>query len=84
MVAAQGIVNFVTRARERAADGFALALTDRPETFERVMVALAKQNKALPQPPAAVEFLFHNHPSLARRVLAARRWAAEGASGSKA
>ncbi len=74
MVAGQTVVNMVTRRREQAADRFALERTGRPEVFERVMVALAEQNKALPQPPAWVEFLFHNHPSLARRVLAARQW----------
>ncbi len=74
MEIAQVVINIVTRRVERAADRFALELTNSPEAFERVMIALAEQNKSLPQPPAWVEFLFHNHPSLAKRVLTARQW----------
>ncbi|NPA31165.1 MAG: M48 family metalloprotease [Chloroflexi bacterium] len=70
----QVLLNIYSRRIERAADQFALDTTGRPEVFERVMLVLAKQNKALPLPPAWVEFFFYNHPSLARRVLAARQW----------
>lgn len=68
-------VNAYTRQRERAADAFALRTTGNPAAFERVMVALMKQNKGLPLRPRWVEWLFDNHPSIAERVLMARRWA---------
>ncbi len=67
-------VNAYSRRIEWAADRFALTMTDRPEVFEQVMVVLAEQNKSVPQPPEWVEFLFYNHPSIAKRVLAARQW----------
>ena len=76
----QVLLNIYSRRIERAADQFALDMTGRPEVFERVMLVLAEQNKALPLPPAWVEFLFYNHPSLARRVLAARQWARRAAA----
>ena len=71
--ALQVLVNAYSRSREAAADRFALEMTQQPEVFERVMVALLKQNKSLPQPPAWVEALLYNHPSPARRVLMARQ-----------
>jgi len=61
-------------ALEYAADRFALEMTQQPAVFEQVMIVLGKQNKSLPQPPAWVEFFLHSHPSLAKRVLVARRW----------
>ncbi len=71
----QVFVNLYSRHIERAADRYALEMTGRPEVFERVMLVLAEQNKSLPQPPEWVEFFFFNHPSLAKRVWAARQWA---------
>ncbi len=71
----QVALNGYTRREERAADAFALRMTDNPAAFERVMVALTRQNKTLPLEPRWVEFLFSNHPSMAERVLMARRWA---------
>ncbi len=70
----QVLLNLYSRGRERAADLYALRLTDDPAAFERVMVALARQNKTVPQPPAWIEFLLYNHPSIARRVHLARQW----------
>jgi len=34
---------------------------------------LAKQNLSDPEPPEWVEFWLHNHPSIARRLEAARK-----------
>ncbi len=72
--ALQVLLNVYSRRVERAADAYALQMTDAPEAFEKVMVLLAQQNKSLPLPPRSVEFFFYNHPSIARRVLMARRW----------
>jgi len=66
--------NALSRKMERAADRFALEATGNPQAFEETMKVLAKQNKTLPQPPRWEELLFHNHPSIARRILTARRW----------
>ena len=74
MVAMQTVVSIYSRREEYAADRFALEMTQQPAVFEQVMIVLGKQNKSLPQPPAWVEFFLHSHPSLAKRVLVARRW----------
>jgi STE24 endopeptidase len=72
--ALQVALNVYSRRIERAADAYALQMTNDPQAFEKVMVLLAQQNKSLPLPPREVEFFFYNHPSIARRVLMARRW----------
>ena len=72
--ALQVLLNAYSRQIERAADAYALQMTDNPAAFESVMLLLARQNKGLPLPPRWVEFFFYNHPSIARRVLMARRW----------
>ncbi len=70
----QVLLNVYSRRVERAADAYALQMTGAPTAFEKVMTLLAQQNKSLPLPPRAVEFFFYDHPSIARRVLMARRW----------
>ena len=60
-------LNTLGRVRERMADRVALAHGD-PEAFARALVALAKQNFADPDPPAWIETLLHNHPSLKKRL----------------
>ena len=72
--ALQVLLNAYSRRIERAADAYALQMTHNPAAFESVMLLLARQNKGLPLPPPWVEFFFYNHPSIARRVLMARRW----------
>jgi len=72
--ALQIALNAYSRRIEFAADRFSLALTGNPRAFEEAMRVLARQNKALPQPAPWIERLLYNHPSLARRILVARRW----------
>ena len=72
--ALQVLLNAYSRRIERAADAYALQMTNDPAVFESVMLLLARQNKEIPLPPRWVEFFFYNHPSIARRVLMARRW----------
>ena len=73
MLLAQVAMNAFLRSREYAADRYALELTGNLEAFERTFVTLARQNLADPEPPEWVEFWLHNHPSIARRLEAARR-----------
>ena len=74
MMAIQLLFNAVVRKMEVAADEYSLRLTDNPGAFERSMFLLAEDNKSIPLPPRLVEAIFYTHPSLARRVLMARRW----------
>ncbi len=68
-------LNAFSRRLERAADAYSLRLTGNPEAFERAMLLLAKDNKSFPLPPSWVETLFYSHPSIAKRIYAARRYA---------
>ncbi|WP_456411792.1 hypothetical protein, partial [Oceanithermus sp.] len=56
-----------------AADRYALELVPNLQAFERTFVTLARQNLSDPEPPAWIEFWLHDHPSIARRLDAARR-----------
>jgi len=67
-------LNAYSRAREYAADRFAFELTGDLAAFERSFTALAKQNFADPDPPAWVELLLHDHPSIKHRWEAGRRY----------
>ncbi|ADR35617.1 peptidase M48 Ste24p [Oceanithermus profundus DSM 14977] len=73
MLVAQVAMNAFMRSREFAADRYALELVPNLEAFERTFVTLARQNLADPEPPEWVEFWLHDHPSIARRLEAARR-----------
>jgi STE24 endopeptidase len=66
--------NAFSRWRERLADFEALALTKNPDGFIRAMRKLADQNLADLAPHPAIEFLLHDHPSLARRISWAQQW----------
>ena len=73
MLAGQVVTNTFMRSREYAADRYALELTGNLPAFERAFMVLAKQNLSDPEPPEWVEFWLHNHPSIARRLEAARK-----------
>lgn len=62
------VVNGYSRWRERRADRYALHMTKNREAFISAMRKLAAQNLAETQPSRAVEFLFHGHPSIAKRI----------------
>lgn len=64
--------NAWSRWRERLADRYALETTGKPRAFISAMTRLANQNLADADPPAWVEFLLHSHPSITKRVAAAR------------
>ena len=67
------VVNAFSRWRERLADRYALKLTRNPAAFINAMRKLAGQNLAETEPSRAVEILFHNHPSISRRIAAAEQ-----------
>ncbi len=69
------VTNAVKRQAEYAADNYALQLTRNPIAFENSFRILARENLADPDPPAWVEFWLHDHPSIEKRIRAARTWA---------
>jgi len=70
--------NAFSRWREWKADHAALELTRNPDGFIRAMRKLAEQNLADLSPHPWVEFLLHDHPSLARRITWAEQWQGGG------
>lgn len=73
-VATLPLVNGLSRAHERRADRFALELTGNPEAFIAAMRRLGAQNLAEEAPSRVTRWIFHSHPPLPERVLAARDW----------
>lgn len=69
------LANALSRAHERRADRFAIQLTRNAAAFMSAIRRLSSQNLAEETPPAWVEALLHSHPSTARRLEAARRFA---------
>src|SRR5256886_4006679 len=65
-------VNAVSRRVERQADDFALELTGDAMAFIGAMERLADLNLAERKPHRLKELLLYSHPSIERRILAAR------------
>lgn len=80
LVLAAGAVSFVmvpvahamSRAFERSADRYALALTKNPAAFISAMRRLAAQNLAEEHPSKIVQWLFYSHPPVRERIAAAQ------------
>jgi len=70
------VTNMLSRYYERQADTFALQTTKDAAAFIAAMERLACMNLADKTPPPLIEFLLHSHPSIARRIAAARAWQA--------
>ena len=66
------ITNILSRKFEWEADTYALEITKDREAFISAMEKLADQNLAEKQPNKIIEFLFHSHPSLEKRIEFAR------------
>ncbi len=67
-LATMPLTNAYSRARERAADAYALTLTGNAPAFVTAMQRLANQNLAEMDPPRWVVLLFYSHPPLAERI----------------
>ena len=64
------LTNAISRSHERAADRYAISLTNNGEAFANALRKLARINLADVSPHPVVEFLFHGHPSIEKRVQA--------------
>ena len=73
-LAALPAANGLSRRFEHAADVYALEVTGMRDQFISAMEKLASQNMSRRRPNPIVEFVFHSHPSIARRVEFARNW----------
>src|SRR5581483_11903033 len=60
--------NALSRAQEYQADEYALRTTHKVEAFKSAMTRLANQNLAEVEPSPLVEYLFHSHPSIRKRL----------------
>jgi STE24 endopeptidase len=67
-------LNAYSRFNERQADRYAFESTASVEPFISSMNKLAEQNLAERTPSKWVEWLFHSHPSISRRLAAAEQW----------
>ena len=67
-------LNAYSRFNERQADRYAFESTSSVEPFISSMNKLAEQNLAERTPSKWVEWLFHSHPSISRRLEAAEEW----------
>jgi STE24 endopeptidase len=68
------VAHAMSRAYERSADRFALALTRNPSAFVSAMRRLGAQNLAEEHPSKLVTWLFSSHPPLADRIATAQAW----------
>ncbi len=75
-VAVLPLSNAFSRAHERRADRYALDLTKNAAAFITAMKRLAVQNLAEERPSRLVETLFHSHPSISSRIVAAEAFQA--------
>lgn len=62
------ISNGLSRAIEYQADEYALQATKMVGAFKGAMTRLANQNLADIEPSALIEFLFHDHPAISKRL----------------
>jgi STE24 endopeptidase len=67
-------MNAYSRFNERQADRYAFETTASVEPFISSMNKLAEQNLAERTPAKWVEWFFHSHPSISRRLAAAEEW----------
>jgi STE24 endopeptidase len=77
-------LNAYSRFNERQADRYAFESIANVEPFISSMNKLAQQNLAERTPSKWVEWLFHSHPAISRRVAAAEKWNRSQGAGSGA
>jgi STE24 endopeptidase len=68
-------LNAYSRFNERQADRYCFESVMNVEPFISSMNKLADQNLAEKEPARWIEWLFHSHPAIAKRVAAAEGWA---------
>lgn len=68
-------LNAWSRHNERQADRYAFKSIPTVAPFISAMDKLAAQNLAERNPAGWVEFFFHSHPAISKRIAAAQRWA---------
>jgi STE24 endopeptidase len=71
------IGNGLSRTIEYQADEYALQSTKMVEPFKSAMTRLANQNLSDVEPSPIIEFLFHDHPSVNKRLKHADNFAAQ-------
>jgi STE24 endopeptidase len=67
------VTNFISRGFEREADAYAIESTQDAEAFISSMRTLSSINLSDSDPHPLVEFLFHGHPSIRKRIDFARK-----------
>ncbi len=75
-------MNHLVRTQEYAADRFAIRLVPDLEAFERSFLVLSRQNFGDPDPPAWIETLLHDHPSIKHRYQALKKALEENNEGA--
>jgi STE24 endopeptidase len=70
----QPLAHAQSRAAERRADDYALALTHRPDALISALRRLGQQNLAEEEASRFIEMAFLTHPPLGERIAAVRRW----------
>lgn len=68
-------LNAYSRHNEREADRYCFASMQHVHPFISSMNKLAEQNLAEREPSRWVEFFFHSHPAISKRIAAAEAWA---------
>ena len=68
------VSNAASRAHERRADRFALAVTRNPWAFVTAMRRLGDRNLSEPRPSRLAQVFFYTHPPVAARIAVAERW----------
>lgn len=66
--------NAYSRWREERADRFALELTGKGDAYASALTRLADQNLSDADPAPWVEFIFHSHPALGKRITRAKAY----------
>lgn len=73
------LANIQSRKFERDADRYAIETTNNPRAFISSMEKLAEQNLADKTPNKIIEYLFHSHPSIQKRIVSAQTYLSEKA-----
>ena len=68
------LMNAYSRSKEREADRYALESIPDVTPFITSMNKLADQNMAEREPSRFVEWFFHSHPAISKRIAAAQAW----------